>query len=328
MPRSPKLLLPLDYVSDATKSIQKAKSDISFLALVVANEQKTNILIDALIDASRRGVEVQVAADVFTYGDLGGIMPTRHRYKQSRITTKMGREFKENGVKFNWLGRTSSLIYSGRTHIKWCIVDDTIYSFGGVNMSNDHIDNRDYMLKIEDKVLADKLVNEHNRLVRADAGGYAYRSHSFKSGENTIYIDGGLFGDSIIYRRACKLASEAKKVTFVSQYCPTGKLSKLLKMTDSKLYFNPSINASKGDSRIAIKIAMFFSRNKTLYKKPEYLHAKLMICEMPDGRRVALSGSHNLSNVGVLLGTREIALETEDPIIINQLEDFVKTISD
>jgi len=327
MSTSPKLLLPVDYVNDATKSIKKAKSNISFLALVIANEQKTNILIDALIDASRRGVNVQVAADVFTYGDLGGLMPTRRRYKQSRITTKMGREFKENGVKFNWLGRTSSLIYSGRTHIKWCIVDDTIYSFGGVNMSNDHIDNRDYMIKIKDKLLADKLVAEHNRLIRADTGGYSYPSHSFKHDENTIFIDGGLFGDSIIYRRACKLASEAKKVTFVSQYCPTGKLSKILKKTDSKLYFNPPANASKGDSRIAIKIAMFLSRNKTIYKKPEYLHAKFMIFEMSDGRRIALTGSHNFSNVGVILGTREIALETEDSAIINQLEDFVKTIS-
>lgn len=327
MQSSSKLLLPVAYVKDATKHIKNAKSEVFFLALVVANEQKTYALVDALLEASRNGKKVEVAADVFTYGDLGGfLMPTLHRYRQSKLTTKMSHEFKKSGVKFNWLGRASSLIYSGRTHIKWCIVDDIVYSFGGVNLSNDHIENYDYMIRIKDKELADKLINEHHRLVRADAGGYAYPSHSFSHGKNTVYIDGGLLGDSIIYRRACKLASEAKKITLVSQYCPTGKLSRILKKTDSKLYYNFPYNA-KGINKFAIWAGIFFSRNVSLYKKTRYLHAKLMICDMPDGRRIALTGSHNLSNIGVILGTREIALETEDPEIIRQLESFVEEIS-
>jgi cardiolipin synthase len=326
MSSSLKLLSPTEYVKDATKHVKNARTRVSFLALIVANEQKTNSLIDALLETSRNGIKVEIAADVFTYGDIGGALPTRRRYRQSRLITKMSHEFKDNGIKFNWLGRSSSLIYSGRTHTKWCIVDDVVYSFGGVNLSNDHIENYDYMIKIKDNELADKLVNEQHRLVRADSGGYAYPSHSFEHGNNTVLIDGGLFGDSIIYRRACKLASEAKRVTFVSQYCPTGKLSRILKRTNSKLYFNSSSNA-KGISKFAIWAAKLLTQNISLYKKPRYLHAKLMICYMPDGRRVALTGSHNLSNIGMLLGTREIALETEDQNIIDQLEDFVKDIS-
>jgi cardiolipin synthase len=49
-----------------------------------------------------------------------------------------------------------------------------------------------------------------------------------------------------------------------------------------------------------------------------------MIFYMPDGRTVALSGSHNFVSAGVILGTREIALETEDPAIVAQLETFFK----
>jgi cardiolipin synthase len=46
---------------------------------------------------------------------------------------------------------------------------------------------------------------------------------------------------------------------------------------------------------------------------------------MEDGRRVAISGSHNFAYTGVLLGTREIAIETDDERIISQLERFIET---
>jgi cardiolipin synthase len=179
------------------------------------------------------------------------------------------------------------------------------------------------MFKIEDGALATKLIDEYHRLARADAGGYAYRSHSFQHGDDTVLIDGGFFGDSIIYRRICKLTTEASKVTLVSQYCPTGKLSRLLRQTNSHLYFNTPDRATWLNA-LVIRVGMFFTRNKTLYTKEEYLHAKFILFEMQDGRRVALTGSHNFVNGGVLLGTREIALQTENPQVIAQLEGFLK----
>lgn len=318
----PKLLLPAAYVSDAAKHIRLAKTRVSFLCMVVADDPATDELIDALSEAAERGVSVEVAADIFTYGELGGFfLPTRYRSKQSRATTRMSKRFIKSGVKFTWLGRSHATIFSGRTHIKWCMVDDTVYSFGGVNLYEKGIANTDYMFKIDDSVLADKLIDEYHRLVRADAGSYSYRSHSFTHGDDTVLIDGGIFGDSIIYRRACKLASKATKVTFVSQYCPTGKLSRILKRTDSRLYFNPPMNAHDLN-RPLIRISMFLTGHKTLYAKSRYLHAKFMIFDMPDGRRIALTGSHNFVSTGVVLGTREIALQTENPQTIKQLEDF------
>jgi cardiolipin synthase len=44
---------------------------------------------------------------------------------------------------------------------------------------------------------------------------------------------------------------------------------------------------------------------------------------MKDGTKRAISGSHNFAYTGVLLGTREVALETADPTIIRQLETFL-----
>ena len=48
-----------------------------------------------------------------------------------------------------------------------------------------------------------------------------------------------------------------------------------------------------------------------------------MIFTLEDGSKVAITGSHNFAYTGVLLGTREIALETSDPKIIGQLEKFI-----
>jgi cardiolipin synthase len=326
MTSSPKLLLPTTSVSDAAKQIRLAKTRVSLLCMVVADDASTKELIEALLAAAERGVTVEVAADIFTYGELGGFfLPTRYRTEQSRATTRMSKRFIKSGVKFTWLGRSRATIFSGRMHIKWCVVDDTVYSFGGVNLYQLGIDNIDYMFKLVDKVLADMLVNEYHRLTKADAGDYSYPSHSFKHGDDTVLIDGGFVGDSIIYRRACKLAAEATHVTLVSQYCPTGKLGRILKKTDSQLYFNPPSNAVNLN-RAVIKTGMFFSGHKTLYTKSDYLHAKFMIFDMPDGRRVALTGSHNFVNAGVMLGAREIALQTENPQTIKQLEDFLHDV--
>lgn len=317
------LLSPIDYVADATAAIERATTRVSFLSMLVTDDVATDALLDALSDAARRGVVVDVAADVFTYGELSGhFIPTRYFTKKVRQTTRMTKQFEEAGVNFNWLGRFTNTPFTGRTHIKWCVVDDTIYSFGGVNLYDQALLNADYMFKLHDGRLATILCDEYDRLVRADSGRFSFRSRSIATNIGTVHIDGGLPFDSVIYRRACSLAREASEIIFVSQYCPTSRLSRLLKQTESKLYFNPWRHAV-GMHRLVIRLAMGLNRQKTLYSRNKYLHAKFMIFTMNDGKKIALTGSHNFVHAGVLLGTREVALETEEPAIIDQLEEFL-----
>lgn len=324
MPQTPTLLLPPEYVRDATEAINKATVRVSFLCMMVTDDEATDELIDALCEAAERGVQVDVAADVFTYGELAGhFVPTRYFSKKTRATTSMTKQFENSKVNFNWLGRFANTPFTGRTHIKWCVVDDTIYSFGGVNLYDLGIKNNDYMFKVEDAELATTLSDEYARLLRADNGHFAYRSRSIASKIGTVHIDGGIPLDSAIYRHACLLTKQAASVLFVSQYAATGKLSRLLKKTDSKLYFNTGKDATFL-SRIVIRITTTITHSKTLYTRPTYLHAKFMIFTMPDGKKLALTGSHNFVHGGVLLGTREVALETDNPKIIKQLEDFWK----
>ncbi len=320
---TPKLLPTAEYLKDAIAAISVAKHRVIFMSLMFTDDDVTDDFVDALEAAADRGVSVQIAADVFTYGELGGhFLPFKFFTKKSRDTTATVRALTKKGITFNWLGRFSVTPVSGRTHIKCLIVDDIVYSFGGVNLyGKDILGNVDYMFKCKDPRLADDLTHEFNQITKADRGHYAYRSHKFSYGKNIVLTDGGFQGDSIIYRRTIELARDADEILLVSQYCPTGKLSRILKTKPSRLYFNPPELAGPLNKAV-IKIGMTFSGHKTLYARNRYLHAKFIIFTMPGGRKVAITGSHNFVYGGVLLGTREIALETDDPKIVRQLERF------
>lgn len=319
-----KLLLPPDYVQNATEAIQNATERIVLISTVIADHPATHELIDALLIAARRGVKVSVAADVFTYGEVSGsFLPLQYYSKAARDVTRMGKLLRDAGIRFSWLGRAHMTIISGRNHSKWLVVDNTSYTFGGVNLYQEGIENADYMFKIRSKALADRIEVEYSRLITSDRTGQLFRSRQFDFNGDHVLIDGGILGNSIIYRRACDLAASAQSIIFVSQYPPTGKLARIFKTKQSRIYHNRPAQAT-GLNRLAINLSSIRNNITNSYRRRRYLHAKCMLFIMPDGSKVALTGSHNFNVGGVLLGAREIALETRDLKVIDQLETFVK----
>jgi cardiolipin synthase len=320
-----KLLLPPDYIKRAAADVRKAKKRVLLIAMVIADHPATHELIAEIEAAARRGVSVTVSADVFTYGEVSGsFLPIRYYSPNAKLVTKMSKQLKSAGVKFHWLGRARLTIVGGRTHNKWCIVDDTVYSFGGVNVFEGGIHNVDYMFRLTNARIADRLAYEQERISKADRTNSNYPSVVYELEEDKLLLDGGIISQSVIYRRACELAGEADKILFVSQYGPTGRLGRILKTKSTRYYFN---RTEQGDflNGIMLRIGSIIGRSKTLYKKKTYLHAKFIIFTMKDGSKVAITGSHNFAYTGVMLGTREVALETKNPAIISQLESFFET---
>lgn len=317
------LISPTQYVREATEAVNRATKRVYLMSMVIADHDDTHSLIVALEEAAKRGVEVVVAADVFTYGEVsGGFLPFRYYSRGGRDTNRMVKTLKRAGVKFHWLGRARITMYSGRTHSKWCVVDTTVFTFGGVNLYEGGINNNDFMLRHEDEKLADRIVQEQIRVQKAENTSRNYHSVAVEYKNMTVLIDGGIMGQSVIYRRAVELAEKAVDVTFVSQYCPTGKLGLVLKKKNVTLYFNRPSQAD-GLNRLVIRFGLFASGLKTNYRRARYLHAKCIVYTFKDGSKVALTGSHNFAYPGVLLGTREIALETRDPQVIAQIESFI-----
>lgn len=320
------LLLPEDYLTSLIKSVEKSKTQISMIALVITEDTKTRQLIDALCAASQRGVKVDIGLDLyFTYLELEKNFSKwgylRRQVKHMRATRS---RLRKAGVKVRWLGQFGVTFFSRRTHIKWSIIDQTVYSFGGVNLHAGGVESVDYMFRVKDADLARLISDEHRRVISSDRSGHGYRSHLFGTANHTVLIDGGRMFDSIIYRHVLSYAQEASKIVYVSQYCPTGKLLKALKQhSDAELYFNSWRHANSILNKALLRWSTWRGGVDTLYEKSQYLHAKFMIFYMPNGETIAITGSHNFVESGGALGTREVALETTDAKIIKQLETFL-----
>lgn len=321
----PTLLPSKHYLEDLTERIGDATQRIDIVTTVFRNDSPSiEQLVVALCDAAQRGVAVSFCADTYTYLEPSG--PWRHILKdqsaQAYRAIRTERRLKNAGVKFRWLGRHANFGVMGRTHSKWSIVDDTVYSFGGVNLYGMGMDNADYMFRIVNQDLADALHERHLQLIKADKGNHAGKNRSIDvSSKTKIIFDGGIPFHSEIYSRAIELAREATDILFVSQYCPTGRLAKALRHKNARLYFN-HWEAASALNTFVIRAGMRSSQFETLYEREPYLHAKFIIYTMPGGNKIALSGSHNFQTGGVVLGTRELCLETTSPAIIAELEQF------
>lgn len=317
------LFTPHAYAEALIKDVERAKNRVILFSHIIGNDTSTEKLITALCDAAERGVHVEVASDIFTYSIMGGWKTTPlGRDRRMHALKQMAKRFKQSGVKFDWIGQLGPILFAGRMHIKWSVVDDQVYCFGGVNLYDDGLGFADYMFGSTDVELGNHIAKEHERIMHASRIGKVHRSYQFPSLHGTVLVDGGKIGDSIIYRRACELARQAKEITFVSQYCPTGKLGKIMQAKDAKLYFSPW-SLAHGFNRLLIRACMAATGYRTLYSRQTFIHAKCIIYTMPDGQKVVLTGTHNFVRAGVALGTREIALETRDRHIIAQLEGFL-----
>lgn len=324
----PATLLTADtYAHELTASIRGAKYEIAIIATTLrSDDERSRAIIDELCKAADRGVTVSVYADTFTYLEPKEFILFSPKRQPARVihAIRLERRLKSHGILFHWLGRKANIIITGRTHTKWAVIDDTVYSFGGVNLDNDSFDNIDYMFRLRNAHLAEALIAEHGRIRRADRGGAGIRNHTYRLDDRTtVLFDGGLIGMSLIYRHACVLARKASSITLVSQYCPTGPLNRILEDKHATVYYNHWRNAS-WINRVLIGLGMLASRSSTTYRHEAYLHAKFIIFTMADGSKVALSGSHNFMHGSGLVGTREVAIETTDPAIIRQLEMFCK----
>lgn len=324
---TPKLLSPTEYVNDATSLIDKSKDRVYLLCLSIFYDEETAELIDALVRAAKRGVEVVVAADFLTlFYAIRNIKSLRSFIfgKAPRSVDGVRKLLEKAGVRFEWLGKSNLAFCFGRTHSKWCVVDDVVFSFGGVNLEKDALSQADYMFKVNDINLADKLVHEQKRIETANQTGRQIKNHTFKTDYGEVLFDSGQMGHSIIYRRAVELALKSEQIIYVSQYSPTGKLGEILQNKQAKFYFNRRELANNILNYFLIGSRRNLKAKNNLYKRNLYVHAKFIIFTMPDGEKIAITGSNNFTLGGSRMGTREIALLTKNKSIINQLEKFFK----
>lgn len=323
---SPELLLPTDYVARATELAKKATKRIYLVSLSLTRGDATNSLIDAILDAARRGVDVHIAVDLLTFVcDRTSRLPSRLVGPDMMQTNQLRREFTQAGAEFHWLGMQRVPYLIGRTHSKWTIIDDDVFTFGGVNLNQSGVLERtDYIFQLHSHRITDRLVSEQLLIETVDPEKRRINDHNISTDYGEMLLDSGRFGKSVIYNHAVRLAHQASELTVVTQYCPSGRLAKILHQKQAKVYFNPKGSAADIANNLMIGTRRNVAEQPNSYTRDRYLHAKFIIATMPDGSKRALTGSHNFTAIGVHTGTREIALETSDPSIIAQLEEFLE----
>lgn len=313
------------YLADLVKSIRKAKKRIALISLILTEDHLTHELIDAIEKAAKRGVTVTIATDVFAYGEFGGyISPFQRFTTKSRGMTSMASRLRLAGVSFTWLGHNFKLNpFGGVTHLKWAIVDNTTYCFGGVNLYDFGIESIDYMFRSSQPELAEKMYEQHEAITTSQTARIPYQGFTSEGKYGTIYIDSGKRYESPIYDRLIELTTKASHILVVTQYCPSGLLASRLKGKSDVFYNQPSKTAYP--AKALIQYGAMRTGLLSQYKGSRYLHAKFMIFTMPGGKKVAMTGSHNFSYSGVMFGTKEVSLETDDSSVIKQLEEFHST---
>ena len=309
------------YYDSLLKQIPKAKKRIVIAAMVVLWGERTAPVFLLLKEALARGVQVTKLFDRYTrvpylYGLTG--KAATERVKQ---TYRMLEDLSAESAKVYEFGKLGIVPYKGRCHVKVTVIDDRVYSFGGVNFMDEMFEMTDVMLAGSDAKTASCLAKliEQIGTTRPPLPDEEMKIDK----DNTLLFDGGQPGRSIIYERACELTAQSKRVVAASQMVPSGQLARLLAETDATIYFNRPEQMRPIDS-LGQAFDQQKYRIKNSYAGSHYIHAKIMLFELNSGKKVALSGSHNFSWRGVQFGTQEIALESRDEALWEQLHSFVQ----
>jgi cardiolipin synthase A/B len=318
----PRIIDAPDYQTELMRVLPHAKERIVIAAMIVLSGKHTDRIFREIQRALQRGVRVRILLDNFTkLTYLYGIRPGKARFDK---TAAVLNDLHDLGATVHYVGHIGLVPYRGRCHLKATVVDDDVYSFGGINFFDEAFRVADYMLHIVSRSYADCL-EELVRRVGESAGPLPNGEVPIETGASILF-DGGGAGSSVIYERACELSARASRVYYVSQMAPSGALATILHSTDFTCYTNaPSLMNAPDAWGQAFDLKRFHTVNA--YQGSRYLHAKFMLFELPGGKRAVLSGSHNFSYRGVAFGTQEIALHTTDQGVWDDLHAVVQTIA-
>lgn len=311
------------YYTDLQTAVGQATTRIVLSAMTLRADPNIQTLLGTVAAAAERGVRVLIVADHYSfYGAGRPESVSRHDFAVAlKATRAIAQHLSAAGVQLHWVGNANQLSpYTGRYHAKISVIDNTVWSFGGTNLSDDAFTNIDYMLHCQDEGIANAL----ERLVLMITKNQPHTDYSQPlNGQDTLLFDAGVSGKSIIYSTACALTAQATRVYYVSQMCPSGQLAKLLGATNATCYFNRPAATGLRAGTLAQAWDNWRTGIQNYYKSKQYLHAKCILFELNDGAKVVLSGSHNFSYRGVAFGTKEIALKSTDGHLWQQLYDQI-----
>lgn len=332
------ILNDYEYYAEIKRSIRATKAGDRIAMMVMSfdpSEPITAGILRELIAATKRQVHVQLNIDAHSlmvhdvtalpmgplYTRLDPIPKWRYDFS-SKLTIL--NTLRENGGDYcvtNIPEKPFSNPFSGRSHIKFTVINDTAY-IGGCNLNKTW--GMDLMVRLEGKKTVDwiykfiRSVGQNSNTASVLAG----KDISLTIDKNTMMlVDAGKQHQSLIYQEALDLIDQAKKwIVLTCQFFP-GKTTAEHVFAAQKRGVNVTIHFGPVSNRArALRLLYWYAEQQERRKYPAglfqnrldpglpRLHAKLLATE-----QAAMIGSHNYFAPSVALGTAEATILRRDP---------------
>ncbi len=334
---------PIKFTEDFLKEAKKAKKRIWIQTMFFQAGEKTKFFEEALINASRKGLDVQVVIDWSTKRSIGTkihfypLLPIRkQKRKELKLFSKESKQIFErlekSGAKVlfaNKPGLNGSIIpFLRRNHSKIFIIDNAIW-IGGINLNDKAFDNIDFMIKFKNSKLLNAIEEKFPQVYSKSAQNYLIDLDN----DYRLLFDNGKYNKSIIYNYALEMLDRAKKeIVFISQYVPDGPLLKKLVLKANER-INVVIITSHKEHKVFTKFPYkpLYKRLKSKIRYNPYIrvihcskkvHAKLLMVD----KKEVIFGSHNFFKPTVIAGTQEISIHSKDKKLVKTLNKFAETL--
>lgn len=323
------LLPAAQYYHELAAALAKAKRRIAIHAMLVAWTPGMDQLVPLIRAAQKRGVSVDIVGDYYTRIYLSLWSPFSRKAGEAgtwQRTKTINDKLAANGATVSYIGKIKPLNpFAGRCHSKITVVDDRIFSFGGVNFGDQDLrgdmPNLDFMLSARDKALADYL-HQLVRTMGQDTGVLPDYQHAIDP-QTTVLFDGGKPSESIIYDTVCRIAANATSLYYVSQWPPSGRLGYIVAQKQSACYFN-RVGQGNFPHNLQSLVGKIRYPSLNRYTKTPYLHAKFLLAQDADGSKHLITGSNNFSWSGVQFGTKEVAIYSTNEELWQALYEYLE----
>lgn len=299
-------------------------------------------IMTELCSAARRGASVLLIIDAKPFLLPGGTnsvgvipgplffnveLPIRLKKRFKSVLSAL-EELKDSGGVYrvvNQPGKRFRNPLIGRSHIKFAIVGDQVFT-GGCNLDTDA--HFDIMVGWKDKAVADWLAKLANKIAVSGSVRLTLKDEDIRWDVNettTLIVDSGVRGKSIILQEALETIDAAEEfIVISSQFFPNDATARHLLAAHKRgvkvqvFYNHPSqFGLPHNLLHYGVIEKAKWSLPKSFFveaRKGNFLHTKLVVTE-----RAALVGSHNFVPYGVKLGTAEMDLISSDPDFIRRL---------
>ena len=331
------------YKQALIAKIKKAQSRIYIQAMAIEFTEDISSIIDELINAKKKGVDVRINIDwysrMYTSSHINKyplLLKTRKNMieKVKKENNTYIQKLLDADIQIIYINKPKYKIseyipYIGRNHMKFILIDDCVF-IGGMNISQRSFKNVDFMAESNNLMLKDTILkiftNNHT----------LYNNSEIPiSSDSSLLVDVGTFGNSIIYKKALEsIKSSKSSIRYISQFLPNFDILKALNEAAKRsvdvsiITYDKRLASQKFANKIDHLLFALSKKNlSVMYNKDRYVHAKLLLIDENDNG-TALFGSHNFSPFGVYFKTAEIAISTKNKECIDDLNNWYASIKD